>query len=194
MTWPMHRKAVFLDKDDTLMRDVSGVAGISNMLWVPDAFRSLARMRHAGYELVLVTNQPCIADGLYSEQDFRRYLEHMTLVLALKGIRLIDALYCPHHPDAVLESYRASCLCRKPHPGMITRAGERLGIDLERSWMIGDLLTDVEAGTRAGCRTALLTVHDDQVPPPAGPSRPNITAPTLGAATDLILSSLEAVS
>jgi D,D-heptose 1,7-bisphosphate phosphatase len=194
MTRPFHRRAVFLDKDDTLMQDVPGAAAIEYMQWVPDAFRSLARMRRAGYELVLVTNQPCIADGLYSEQDFARYLDHLTLVLALKGIRLLDAVYCPHHPDAAMEAYRTSCLCRKPHPGMITRAADRLGIDLDRSWMIGDLLTDVEAGARAGCWTALLAVHDDQIPPPVGPLRPDVIAPNLGTATDAILSSLEAVS
>lgn len=189
-----HRKAVFLDKDDTIMWDVPGSARAEHIAWVPEAFRSLARMQRAGYALVVVTNQPGIADGAFTEEDIRRYLDHMTLVLALKGIRLADALYCPHHPEAALERYRTTCVCRKPQPGLINKAAERLGIDLERSWMIGDLLSDVEAGSRAGCRTVLLTVHDDQVPAASGHRCPTFVASTLGVATDRILAVMEAAS
>lgn len=191
--WP-RRAAVFLDKDDTIVWDSPGSAQPGLMNWVPDAFRSLARLQGAGYDLVVVTNQSSIAHGEYTEDDLRRYLDHMRLVLALRGIRLAEAVYCPHHPEAVLPEYRAACLCRKPRPGLLMRSAERLDLDLERSWMIGDLLSDVEAGRRAGCRTALITMHDDQVPPAYGPSRPDVVAPSLSAATDRILSAMEAAS
>lgn len=180
------RPAVFLDKDDTLVDEVTYGVSVEGIRFAPGACDALRLVAEAGYGLVLVTNQPGVAHGLFGEDEVRRYLRSLARMLAGEGILLADARYCPHHPDAAIERYRTECACRKPQPGMILDAARDLGIDLTRSWMVGDLLDDVEAGARAGCATALLDVHDDQLPPDEGLRRPDIVVASLSEAAEHI--------
>ncbi|OWQ48029.1 hypothetical protein CDL60_05415 [Roseateles noduli] len=149
------RPAVFVDKDGTLVEpDDAAIHDPSRLRLIPGAGEALARLSAAGLALVLVTNESGIARGAFTRVQFARL--QGALLRRLKdefGVVLDDVAVCPHGPDA---QGRPACLCRKPAPGMLTRAARAHGLDLSRSWMVGDLLDDVEAGHRAGATGLLL--------------------------------------
>lgn len=150
----MLRPAVFLDKDGTLIHDVPYNVDPARVELTLGAREGVRMLRAAGYALVVASNQSGVARGLFTSDDLSRVrarIEHL-LDLALDGFYC-----CPHLPDGKVVAYAIACECRKPRPGLLTRAARELGLDLGRSWMVGDILSDIEAGARAGCRTALLT-------------------------------------
>jgi D-glycero-D-manno-heptose 1,7-bisphosphate phosphatase len=156
MTANMKQPAVFLDKDGTLVEDIPYRADLHGIRFLPDVFAGLRLLKRAGYALVIVTNQSGVAHGYFSEQALARLQESLLRKLFDAGIPLDGFYYCPHHPDGVVERYAVHCPCRKPKPGLLMQAASDLLIDMARSWMIGDILHDVEAGRWAGCRTVLL--------------------------------------
>lgn len=144
------RPAVFLDKDGTLVDDVPYNVDPARVRLTLGAREGARILRASGYALVVASNQSGIARGLFTADalcEVRDRIEH------LLDLRLDGFYFCPHLPDGPAEV----CECRKPRPGLLTRAADELSLDLRRSWMIGDILSDIEAGARAGCRTALLT-------------------------------------
>jgi histidinol-phosphate phosphatase family protein len=106
--------------------------------------------------LFIVTNQSGVARGYYTERDLRGVERHLRGLMEGFGAELAGFFYCPHHPDGKLPGYAVRCTCRKPEPGLIFRAADEHGIDLRNSWLVGDILNDVEAGRMAGCRTVLI--------------------------------------
>ena len=146
----MSRKAAFIDRDGVLNEERAFVHRIEDFVFVPGSIEALRMLQAAGYLLVVVTNQSGIARGLYSEADYQALTGHMCERLAAEGISLDAVEYCPHLPDAAVESYRVDCICRKPKPGMLTRAIQALEIDPKASFIVGDRLSDVEAGRAAG--------------------------------------------
>lgn len=153
----MSRIAVFLDRDGTINEDPGYLHQPEQLRLFPGAARAIASLNGYGVPVVLVTNQSGIARGYYDEEQFWRVQERMVALLAAEGAHL-DAVYlCPHHPDGLVEAYRVACHCRKPAPGMLQQAARELDLDLRRSYMIGDKLSDVEAGAAVGCRTVLVT-------------------------------------
>jgi D-glycero-D-manno-heptose 1,7-bisphosphate phosphatase len=173
------RPAVFIDKDGTLIHDVPYNVDPEKVRLRSDAGMALTRLRRAGYLLILVTNQPGVARGLYGEADLIPVWERLALELAAWGTGLEGIYYCPHHPEGSDPRYAYVCDCRKPQPGLLIRAAADHGIDLSRSWMIGDILDDVEAGHRAGCRTALLDVGSETEWLPGPRRQPHLVAPSL---------------
>lgn len=151
--------AVFLDKDGTLVHDVPYNVEASRIRVRAEAYEALRRLRAAGFRLVIVTNQSGVALGYFPESAVGKVRDFLREELERHGIPLDGFFYCPHGP--VLEGMVASCDCRKPLPGMLVRAAKELDLDLARSWMIGDILDDVEAGNLAGCRTVLLDVGNE---------------------------------
>jgi D-glycero-D-manno-heptose 1,7-bisphosphate phosphatase len=150
----MLRPAVFLDKDGTLVHDVPYNVDPARVQLTVGAREAVWMLRAAGYALVVASNQSGVARGLFSTEDLIGVRARLEDLLALG----FDGFYCcPHLPDGQVRAYAIACECRKPRPGLLTRAARELGLDLSRSWMVGDILGDVEAGARAGCRTALLT-------------------------------------
>jgi histidinol-phosphate phosphatase family protein len=149
-------RAIFLDKDGTLVDDLPYNTDPARVTLCAGAVKGLRLLQAHGYALVVVTNQAGIARGLIDEQAFARMRAHITSLLASHGITLAGFHHCPHSPDGVVACYATLCMCRKPMPGMLLRAARELGIDRMQSWMIGDILNDVEAGRRAGCRTVLI--------------------------------------
>jgi histidinol-phosphate phosphatase family protein len=143
--------AIFLDKDGTLVEDVPYNVDPAQLRFTPRAFDALRLWRDAGYRIVVVTNQSGIGRGFFEVEDLRRLHAALRDRLASEGIALAGFFACPH-----LEG--AGCACRKPRAGLIEEAARALGIDLSSSWMVGDILNDVEAGHRAGCRSVLLDV------------------------------------
>ncbi len=151
----MSRRAVFLDKDGTVLRNVPYNADPARMELLPGAAAGLRRLARAGFALVVVSNQSGVARGYFPEEALEVVHGRLTTLFAGAGARLAGFFYCPHHPDGQ-GPYALACSCRKPAPGLVRRAASELGIDLSRSWMVGDILDDVEAGQRAGCRTVLV--------------------------------------
>lgn len=150
------QRAVFLDKDGTLLEDVPYNVDPAKMRLAPHADEALPAIGAAGFEIVVVSNQSGIARGLFEESALAAVEARLRDMLAEIGVPLGGFLYCPHHPEGRDARYAIACSCRKPAPGMIERAAIEGGIDAAASWMIGDILDDVEAGRRAGCRTVLL--------------------------------------
>ena len=141
--------AAFLDRDGTLIEDVGFPRDPELVRLVDGAATALRRLVAANLRLVVVSNQSGIGRGLITADEARLVHERFVSLLAGEGIVLDGSKYCPHPPEA-------GCDCRKPSPGMLLEAAEDLRLDLGRSFMIGDKLSDVEAGRRAGCRTVLL--------------------------------------
>jgi histidinol-phosphate phosphatase family protein len=138
-------KAVFIDKDGTLVENVPYNVDPRRIVLAKDAPAAVGEMAGRGFRIIVVSNQPGAARGLFDESSLAAVEGHLRRVLpALDGF-----YYCPHLPQA-------GCACRKPAPGMLERAAREHGIALRESWMIGDILDDIEAGRRAGCRTILL--------------------------------------
>jgi D,D-heptose 1,7-bisphosphate phosphatase len=152
----MREVAVFLDKDGTLVDDVPYNVhpdALSLSLGAADGARLL---HQAGYRLIVVSNQSGVARGYFTERDLLPAEERLRELFAAAGAPLAGFYYCPHHPDGSVRRYAVSCECRKPHPGLILRAAREHKVDVDRSWAIGDILNDVEAGRRAGARTILI--------------------------------------
>lgn len=148
------RAAVFIDKDGTLVENVPYNADPAHLRFMPGACEALAALARAGHPLVIVTNQSGLARGSFTRSQFAQLQAVLEQRLRDEaGVELLDFVVCPHAPGPRGE---AACLCRKPAPGMLLRAARKHGLDLARSWMVGDTLDDVEAGRRAGCRTLLL--------------------------------------
>ena len=150
------RPAVFLDRDGTLNDDIGfmdRMEALTLFPWTADAIRLLNR---AGYCTVVTTNQSAVARGIIDEGFLRKVHEEIDRRIARGGARIDRYFYCPHHPEAKLESYRQLCECRKPRPGMILAAARELNLDLSRSVMVGDRRLDVASGRAAGVRTILV--------------------------------------
>jgi histidinol-phosphate phosphatase family protein len=145
-----------LDKDGTLVRNVPYNVDPRQIRLMPGAPAALRRLAGAGYRLIVVSNQSGVAFGMFAEHALVGVADRLRQLFAAEGVTLDDFLWCPHHPLGVSTRYAFDCDCRKPAPGLITRAAARHAIDLGRSWLVGDILDDVEAGRRAGCRTILL--------------------------------------
>jgi D-glycero-D-manno-heptose 1,7-bisphosphate phosphatase len=150
------KRAVFLDRDGVILDEVGLLTDPRDIRIAAGAPEALTRLRGAGFELVVVTNQTVVARGLASEGRVAEIHRLVAARLAERGAAISAFYVCPHHPSADLEAYRVACDCRKPRPGLLLRAADELGLDLERSFMIGDRITDVAAGARVGCRTVLV--------------------------------------
>ena len=191
------KRAVFVDRD-----------GVINPLWVdpehgvidspanPDQFdllegvpEALRLLRSVGFLVVVVSNQPGIAKGKLTRLLLDAITEKMENGLRAGGVTMDGVYYCLHHPQAALEEFKVACECRKPKPGLLLRAAREMGIDLSGSYMIGDGLNDIQAGSAAGCRTIWIgptgkleyfsVMHSRQV-------RPDLVATDLLVAAGLI--------
>ena len=182
----MLRKAVFLDKDGTLVENVPYNVDPARVRLAPDA-SSLRRLQAAGYRLIVVTNQSGVARGYFTEAALHHLAGHLRERLAVEGVCLDGFYYCPHHPDGVLEPYARACDCRKPAPGLLFQAAQDQDLDLAASWLIGDILDDVEAAGRAGCRAVLLDSGGETEWRPGPWRQPVATVRSLSEAVDAIL-------
>lgn len=149
-------RAVFIDKDGTLVVDLPFNADPALIELAPGASEGLRLLASAGYRLLVVSNQSGIARGYFGEEHLPAIEERLRELASAEGAELEAFYWCPHHPDGAEERYAVHCGCRKPEPGMLLRAAAERGIDLGESWVVGDILDDVGAGRRAGCRTVLV--------------------------------------
>ena len=150
-------KAVFLDRDGVINRrppEDQYVTRWEEMHLLPDVAQAIALLNRAGFYVIVVSNQRCVAKGLVSAVALDALHQRMRGELAANGARIDEVYYCPH------EKY-PPCSCRKPAPGMLLAAARAHDIDLATSWMIGDKDVDIEAGKNAGCRTARVLTNNE---------------------------------
>lgn len=152
----MKNRAVFLDKDGTLIKDVPYNVDPGRIELLPGVIEGLQELQDAGYVLIGISNQSGLARGMFSEGQLQQVLQRLTSLLSEHGVNLDKVYYCPHHPEAVVEQYQKKCACRKPMPGMLQQAAKEYAVDLDHSWMIGDILNDIQAGHEACCRAILI--------------------------------------
>jgi D-glycero-D-manno-heptose 1,7-bisphosphate phosphatase len=159
MSMSTPRPAVFVDRDNTLIRDPGYLRDVGRVELLPGVAEALRRLRAAGYPVVVVSNQSGVARGYLSEQEVDAIHDRMRGLLAGHGAGVDAIYYCPYFdgPEAIRTEYRIDSDLRKPKPGMLLLAARDHAIDLSRSWMIGDSERDVQAGRAAGCRTILLS-------------------------------------
>jgi len=153
---PDMNKAIFLDKDGTLIPDIPYNADPEKITLCDNSIEGLRLLADSGYKLIVISNQSGIARGYFTETQFSEVMKRMRELLLTKDIVLDGFYYCPHHPEGLIPEYAISCDCRKPMPGMLQQAATEHTLDLNRCWMVGDILNDVEAGNRAGCSTILI--------------------------------------
>jgi len=182
----MADRAVFLDRDNTVIADPGYLTDPSGVQLLPGVAGALKSLAEAGYKLVLVTNQSGIARGMLTEAALEEIHDELQRQLAERGGRL-DAIYtCPYHPDGTVAEYARESDERKPAPGMLLRAAEDLGLDLADSWMVGDRSRDIVAGRKAGCRTVRVLTGSHE--PDDEPVEADFTSANLVEATRVILS------
>lgn len=150
------RRAIFLDRDGTLIEEVGFLNHLDRLRLLPRAADAVRRINESGYLALVVTNQSGIARKIFDLPLLERAHDLLHRRLAREGARLDGIYFCPHHPDALDPEFRAVCNCRKPGPGMILRAVEEHSIDPSRSWLIGDSSTDLQAARSAGVRAILV--------------------------------------
>ena len=150
------RPAIFLDRDGTVTDEVGYINHISRAKVYPFAPEAIRMLKSTGLPVVIVTNQSGVGRGYFTEELVRQ-VHHMVQDTLLAEGTSVDAFYyCPHHPSAVIESYRQACRCRKPGTGMPDEATERFGIDLAASYLVGDTYRDMQTGFNIGARTVML--------------------------------------
>lgn len=179
------RRAVFFDRDGTLNEDM-GAGGYTALAQpemlhlLPGVAQALASLQAFGWELVVISNQSGVGRGFFTQQALDEVDGRLRALLAAAGVHLSATYYCPHAPWQ-------SCRCRKPEPGLLLRAALDLDIDLHRSFMVGDMPRDVEAGRAAGCRTVLLRPQNSETEPSAAPSAADASFTSLSEAATWIL-------
>jgi D-glycero-D-manno-heptose 1,7-bisphosphate phosphatase len=162
----MSRRAVFLDRDGVLVRDVGPLTSSADIVLTPGVALGLSELQRAGFLLVVVSNQTVMARGLLNEAAVIELERQIEARIQAEGGPGLDGFYfCPHHPNATVPELRADCACRKPAPGLLLQAAADLDIELGQSFMIGDRASDVVAGLRAGCTTIQLTTGAHLAPP-----------------------------
>jgi D-glycero-D-manno-heptose 1,7-bisphosphate phosphatase len=152
----MSQAALFLDRDGVINVDHAYVYRPGDFDFVPGIFELCQYAQEKGYKIIVVTNQAGIGRGYYSENDFHSLTEWMCEEFEKEGIQVLDVFFCPYHPIGGVGSYKRYSDCRKPEPGMILEAQKRHDLSLERSVLVGDKESDIEAGLSAGISTNIL--------------------------------------
>jgi len=144
----MASKAVFIDRDDTLAKDIPYCDDPDRFCVYPDVPAAIARLNSAGFLVIVITNQSGIGRGYFTEETLGKVHAKMLSQIESGGGRVDDIFFCPHTPED-------HCSCRKPEIGMGLKAVEKYGIDVSQSYMVGDADKDIQFGERLGCRRSI---------------------------------------
>lgn len=180
----MKQRAVFLDRDGTIMEDTNYVGSVDRVVLIDDAATALKRLREAGYRLFIITNQSGVGRGFFSREAVDQIHTHLDAEFARAQVAFDRYYVCPHHPED-------GCACRKPQPKHLLDAAAAYDLDLARCYMIGDRASDVQAGQRAGTRSILVLTGAGRETQARGEVAPDFVAADLAAAVDWILSQPE---
>jgi len=164
VTTDLKRRAVFLDRDgvlNDLVYDVeegrsSSPVSARDLRVFPFVADSVKKLRDMGFLVIVISNQPGVAKRQFTRAELKRMSSKIAKELASEGTSLDGEYYCMHSPDGLVKELRVTCDCRKPKPGLLLKAAKEMGVDLSRSYFVGDGLIDVEAGKKAGCKTILV--------------------------------------
>ena len=157
------KSAVFLDRDDTLIRDTGYLSDPDCVELLPGVREGLRELNRAGIPAIVVTNQSGIARGFFDEKTLHVIHARLLKLLRAEGVRIDALYYCPHHPQGVIEQYRITCHCRKPEPGMLCQAARDLGLDLASSYLVGDKAQDIETIHRVKGTGILIRTDKDMI-------------------------------
>lgn len=152
----MSRRAILMDRDGTVCEEVGYVNHLDRLRLLPRSAEAIRLANEAGFQTVVLTNQAGVARGYFREALVDQVHDRLRELLAAGGARLDGVYFCPHHPTVGPDAYRKACVCRKPKPGMLFRARDEMGIDLSRSYMIGDSVRDIEAAQNGGAIPVLV--------------------------------------
>lgn len=150
-------KAVFLDRDGVIVREVDRLHRLDQLRILPGAANAIRELNRLGYLAIVITNQAVVARGWITEAEVDEIHAVMIKRLGRRGAKIDAVYYCPHHPNANLKKYRLVCRCRKPNPGMILDALKKFKINPKGSFMVGDKTSDILAGKRAGLKTIMVS-------------------------------------
>jgi D-glycero-D-manno-heptose 1,7-bisphosphate phosphatase len=153
----MIARAVFLDKDGTLVEDIPYNVDPAQLRLSPGARQGIRLLSDYDYRLIVISNQSGIARGFFDNEALLGVERRLRYLLEEAGTKLAGFYYCPHHPEGSVGKYALPCSCRKPGAALIIKAAEEHSIDLRRSWLVGNTHEDIEAGHRAGCKTLLIS-------------------------------------
>jgi len=145
-----HGAAIFLDRDGIINHDYEYVYKIKNFKFIADVMTSCMKFKKLGYEIIIITNQSGIARAYYKESEFKILNQWMLDQFRSQGVEITAVYYCPHHNTKGVGQFKVDCNCRKPKPGMLLQAKNDHNINLTESILIGDNITDIEAGIAAG--------------------------------------------
>jgi D-glycero-D-manno-heptose 1,7-bisphosphate phosphatase len=173
---------IFLDRDGVLVDDTGYIASPELLALLPHVADELASLQKR-FRLVIVTNQSGVARGFFTEDDLQAINRRLLEMLDDAGVRIDAVYYCPHHPTAGTIGYTRVCDCRKPNPGMLTTAARNLNLTFTGSFMIGDSISDIEAGEAAGVTTILTGSKYAELP---GDVKPDYVVPNLKGLRTLI--------
>ncbi len=189
------RKAIFIDKDGTLIPDIPYNVNPGLIVMEEHAIEGLKKLSGENFLYIVITNQAGIAHGYFTEEELAAVESHISQLMMAEDLQLDGFYFCPHFPGACVTRYDATCNCRKPMPGMLLKAAEDFNIDLSASWMIGDILNDVEAGNRAGCRSILINNGNETEWLMDNDKRsPAFIARDMSEAADFILASINGIN
>lgn len=150
-------KVVFLDRDGTINIEKNYLYRPEDFEFISGAACAIKNLNDNGFKVVVVTNQAGVARGYYSEEDVNNLHDYIDKRLKEYGAHIDMYIYCPHHPENGIGKYKCICSCRKPATGMFEKAADIYDIDMEKSWMVGDNVGDMEAGKNFGLKTILVS-------------------------------------
>ncbi|MDD2338081.1 MAG: D-glycero-beta-D-manno-heptose 1,7-bisphosphate 7-phosphatase [Geobacteraceae bacterium] len=179
-------KAVFLDRDGVINVEKGYLHRVEDFEFLPGVPRALHLLKEAGFLLIVVTNQSGVARGYYSLEAVHELHRHLQDQLKPYGAAIDGFYICPHHPEYESDDQPSDCSCRKPLPGMIVKAVSDFHIDPARSYLVGDKLSDIEAGRAACCRCLLVRTGYGDVPEENVPKDVTIVDDLLAAARSII--------
>lgn len=182
----MSRSAVFLDRDDTVIRDKAYLSDPEGVELLPGAPEAIRLLNEAGIPAILVTNQSGVARGFFDEDRVDAIHLRLMSMLSDQGARLDAVYYCPHLPGGAVPEYAVTCSCRKPAPGLLLQAALDFGLDLTTCFMIGDKPEDVLTIHGVGGKGILIETGK-----PLGGIKPDFTTRTLLEAVQWILGAME---
>lgn len=152
----MKHRAVFVDRDGTLIEDVGYLDRLERLKLFPYTLDAIRLLNRGGYKVVVVTSQNGVAQGVLTEEFLTEAHAHLSRLCEAAGGKIEGYYYCPHSPHAAVERYRTDCDCRKPKPGMILAAARDHSLDLAQSFVVGDRWRDIEMGVAAGTKAVLV--------------------------------------
>jgi D-glycero-D-manno-heptose 1,7-bisphosphate phosphatase len=182
----MPNKAIFLDRDDTVIEDPGYINNPDQVKLLEGVPESFIELKALGYKLIIASNQSGVARGIVTEKVLAQIHDRLKQMLTEKGAQLDRIYYCPYHPDGVVPKYSKESDLRKPNPGMLLAAAKDMDIDLTQSWVIGNSSRDTEAGSRVGCKTILIELPARQEQPKLGQPKPDYRAVNMKEAVNII--------